>query len=286
MKQQKNGGRRRLRLPFLSPKRPLVMTLELYGAIGAVGPGRKGLSHARVDAAIEAAFRPAKLAAVAIAVNSPGGSPAQATMIHNAIRARAAKKAVPVFAFIEDVGASGGYMLALAGDEIYADASSIVGSIGVISASFGFQEAIARLGVERRVHTAGESKSQLDPFRPEDPADIERLNVILADIHANFIDMVKTRRGDRLKPDAETFSGAFWTAAGAQARGLVDGKAHLADFMKARFGDDVRIKRVSPDRGSLLRRLAGGEAAPGGGVDAGAALGALEERALWSRYGL
>lgn len=286
MEQQKNSARRRLRLPFIGLKRPLVMAIELYGAIGAGGPGRKGLSHAQLDAAIEAAFKPSKLAAVALAINSPGGSPAQARMIHDAIRVRAAKKAVPVYAFIEDVGASGGYMLALAGDEIYADASSIVGSIGVISASFGFQEAIARLGVERRVHTAGEKKSQLDPFRPEDPADIERLDAILADIHVNFIDMVKTRRGDRLTADSETFSGAFWTASGAQARGLIDGEAHLADFMKARFGEDVRIRRISPDRGSLLRRLAGGEAPPAGGLDAGGAFGALEERALWSRYGL
>lgn len=277
------------RLPFIGGQKPRVSVIELFGAIGGAGPGRRGLSLSRVESAIDAAFKPAKLAAVALAINSPGGSPVQSRLIHDAIRRRAEKKKTPVFAFIEDVGASGGYMLALAGDEIYADASSIVGSIGVIAASFGFQEAIARLGVERRVYTAGESKSQLDPFRPEDPKDIERLRHILGDIHEEFIDLVKQRRGERLKPAAETFSGAFWTADPALAQGLIDGKAHLADFMKARFGENVKVKRITPDRGSLLRRLAGGETSAGrmvAGVDAEALIGVLEERALWSRYGL
>ena len=295
MTEEKNAARPFWRkLPFIGPKKPLVTVLELSGVIGASGPGRRGLTHARLEAPIEAAFKPASLAAVALAINSPGGSPVQSTLIHDSIRRHAKKKNVPVYAFIEDVGASGGYMLALAGDEIYADASSIVGSIGVIAASFGFQEAIARLGVERRVYTSGESKSQLDPFRAEDPKDIERLRVILGDIHEKFIAMVKARRGDRLKPDAETFSGAFWTADPALERGLIDGKAHLADFMKARFGEDVKLKKVAPDKGSLLRRLTGGETLGGNAVDAptmtglnpAAVVGVLEEQALWARYGL
>lgn len=271
------------RIPFLGPKRPLVTVIELSGVIGEVGPGRRGLSLARLEASIEAAFKPSKLAAVALAINSPGGSPVQSRLIHDAIRRHAEKKKVPVFSFIEDVGASGGYILALAGDEIYADASSIVGSIGVISAGFGFEEAIARLGVERRVHTAGTSKNQLDPFRREDPKDVARLEAILAALHDEFIALVKMRRGARLKPDGETFTGAFWTAGPAQSRGLIDGKAHLAEFVRRRFGDDARLRKVAPRKGSLLQRLAGGtERDP---LPA-SLIGALEDRALWSRFGL
>jgi serine protease SohB len=271
-------------LPFVGAKPPVVSVIELAGVIGENVPGRRGLTYSRVEHAIEAAFKPRRLAAVALSINSPGGSPVQSRMIFSAIRRAAAKKNKPVFAFIEDLGVSGGYILALAGDEIYADASSIVGSIGVIAASFGFQEAIARLGVERRVHTAGESKSQLDPFRREDPKDVARLEAILEDMHRQFIELVKERRGGKLGADDDIFTGAFWTAEPAKARGLIDGTAHLADFMKARFGDDVKLKRIAPDRGSLLRRLFGGEAhGRRGGVEL---LAEIEERALWARYGL
>ncbi len=275
-------------LPFVGGKPPVVSVIELAGVIGESAPGRRGLTFARVESAIEAAFRPGRLAAVALAINSPGGSPVQSRLIFSAIRRAAATKKKPVFAFIEDVGASGGYILALAADEIYADESSIVGSIGVIAASFGFPEAIARLGVERRVYAAGESKSQLDPFKREDPKDIARLEAILKDLHRQFIELVKERRGEKLGSDDDIFTGAFWTAGPAKARGLVDGTAHLADFMKARFGDDVKLRKIAIDRGSLLRRLLGGDALrQTDGQGSGAAiLGAIEERALWARYGL
>lgn len=280
------------KIPILSSllggDEPLVTVLDLQGVIGQGGPGRRALTYARVEKAIEAAFKPSNLAAVALAINSPGGSPVQSRMICKAIRRAAEKKEKPVFAFIEDVGASGGYILALAADEIYADPSSIVGSIGVIAATFGFQEAIARFGVERRVHTAGANKSQLDPFRPEDPADVERLKEILDDMHGQFIDLVRERRGDRLKEDADLFSGAFWTAGPAERRGLIDGTAHLADFMRARYGERVKLRKVALDRASLFRRMLGGRAGVTAELEAlpEALIETLEARALWARFGL
>jgi len=261
--------------------RPVVSVIELRGAIGDAATGRRGLCLSRLAPAIELAFKPSRLAAVALSINSPGGSPVQARMIHDAIRRRADKKKTPVYSFIEDVGASGGYLLALAGDEIYADASSVIGSIGVISAGFGFVEAIARIGVERRVHTAGADKGQLDPFRREKPDDVARLHALLDDMHAEFIGLVKQRRGGRLGGAEDIFSGAFWTAGAALDRGLIDGKAHLGDFIEARFGENVRVRRFSPDRGSLLRRLT----RSGVGAMPEQILDGLEERALWSRYG-
>ncbi|MGE0408347.1 MAG: S49 family peptidase [Amphiplicatus sp.] len=297
------------RLPLVGEKRRLVSVIELKGVIGETSPGRRGLTLARVEQAIEAAFKPDRLDAVALAINSPGGSPVQSRLICLAIRRAAQKKGTPVFAFIEDVGASGGYILALAADEIYADASSIVGSIGVIAASFGFQEAIARLGVERRVHAAGSAKSQLDPFRSEDKEDVARLKAVLEDLHRQFIDLVRERRGAKLGRDDDIFTGAYWTAGAAAARGLIDGTAHLADFMRARFGENVKLRQLGPEKPSLLRRLFGGEArgrfglgpaglgpaglgpaglgpAGLGLIDPGAALAAIEERSMWSRYGL
>ncbi|MEL7489745.1 MAG: S49 family peptidase [Pseudomonadota bacterium] len=277
------------KLPFSGDEKPLVTVIELNGVIGDVGgPGRKGLSLARVESAIEAAFKPDGLTAVALAINSPGGSPVQSRLIHNAIRRQAAKKKdVPVLAFVEDVGASGGYILSIAADEIYADESSIIGSIGVIAASFGFQDAIAKLGVERRVHTAGESKSQLDPFKPENQADVDRLETILTDIHQQFIALVKERRGEKVKGDDNTFSGEFWTAEPAMELGLIDGIAHLGDFLPTRFGENVKVKRISPDKGSLLKRLLGGEAHGRRSlVEADDVLDVMRTRSYWARYGL
>lgn len=281
-------------LPFTGDEKPLVTVIELSGVIGAsAGPGQKGLTLARVKDAIEEAFKPANLTAVALAINSPGGSPVQSRLIHNAIRREAAKKKVPVLAFVEDVGASGGYILAIAGDEIYADESSIVGSIGVIAATFGFQELIGRYGVERRVHTAGESKSQLDPFKPEKEEDVKHLETILDDLHAQFIAMVKERREGKVTDDGTTFSGSFWTAESAKSRGLIDGIAQLGDFLPARFGEDVKMKTISPSKGSLLKRLMGGEGRYQGALDGSVSLidpdemiGAVEQRALWARFGL
>ena len=276
---------------------PVVSVLELRGVIGAsTGFGRRALSLAGLEKSIERAFKPDDLAAVALAINSPGGSPVQSHLIMRAIRRSAAQKGVPVFAFIEDVGASGGYMLALGADEIYADAASIVGSIGVVSAGFGFHEAMLRLGVERRVYTAGENKTLLDAFKPESQSDVARLDAILSDTHDHFIAMVRERRGNALKEDGEIFSGAFWTAAGARQRGLIDGTAHLVDFLQARYGDDVKLNRVM-ETPSLTQRLFGGRAAswpgpvtapvgerPSGELATFAET--LEARSLWARFGL
>lgn len=272
-------------LPFTGGDRPRVNVIELYGVIGDIGPGRKGLTLQRLERAIETAFKGGGLSAVALAINSPGGSAVQSRLIHHAIRRFAREKEVPVIAFIEDVGASGGYILAITADEIYADESSVVGSIGVIAGGFGFQDAIMRLGVERRVHTAGENKAMLDPFRPEDPEDVVRLKAILDDIHAQFIELVKARRPGKLADDPDLFTGAVWTAPSAKALGLVDGTAQLGDFLRARYGKDVRIRRISPESGSLLRRLlSGGSAGPL--IEADAFLAAAERRALWARFGL
>ncbi len=281
-------------LPFTGADTPLVTVIDLAGVIGeAGGQGRKGMSLKRLEKHLEAAFKPSNLSAVALAINSPGGSPVQSRLILNAIRRLATEKEVPVLAFVEDVGASGGYILALAGDEIYADESSIVGSIGVISGGFGFHEAIRRLGVERRVYTAGENKAMLDPFQPEDPKDIARLETILADLHEQFKNLVKERRGEKLADDDELFSGAIWTGPAALERGLIDGIAQLNDFLRDRFGKDVKIKRISTEGGSLLKKLlAGGDervAGFGGAsalIDAEELMAAGERRALWARYGL
>lgn len=277
--------------PFSGDPKPFVAVIELAGAIGMSGPGRKGLSLARLEKTIEAAFAASNLSAVALAVNSPGGSPVQSRLIYRKIRALAEEKSVPVLTFIEDVGASGGYILALAGDEIYADESSVVGSIGVISAGFGFQEAIARIGVDRRVYTAGASKSMLDPFKHEDAGDVRRLKMILNDLHEQFIDLVKKHRGAKIEKaqtpeDEDIFSGLIWTGVQAKERGLIDGIAQLGDFVRERYGKDVRIKRFSPESGSMLKRLIGGDAARGGLIDPEAVLEAAETRALWARYGL
>lgn len=273
-------------MPFIGPSDPLVTVIELNGVIGGGGPGRKGLSLQRLEKTIEAAFKPGSLAAVALAINSPGGSPVQSRLILNDIRRRAAEKNVPVLAFVEDVGASGGYILALGGDEIYADESSIVGSIGVIAGGFGFVEAIEKLGVERRVHTAGENKSTLDPFKPEDPEDLTRLQGVLDDLHDQFIALVRARRPGKALDDPKIFSGEFWTAPKALELGLIDGTAQLGDFLRARYGKDVKVKRMSPEGGSLLKKLLSGGDVGASLFDADALVEAAERRALWARYGL
>ena len=268
---------------------PVVPVIPLIGANGHMGPVRRGLTLATLAPHIERAFAGRKVPAVALAVNSPGGSPVQSALIHDRIRALSGEKGIPVRAFIEDVGASGGYWLACAGDTIYANENSIVGSIGVISASFGFSEAIARLGIERRVHTAGENKGMLDPFRPERPRDIKRLREIQAEMHGNFSALVRDRRGGRLTgPEKELFSGAFWTGRTARELGLVDGIGDMRQVMRAEFGDKVRFRVLGERRGTLRRRLglADGDAGALSGDFASGALAALEERSLWARFGL
>ncbi|MBF0248334.1 MAG: S49 family peptidase [Alphaproteobacteria bacterium] len=263
---------------------PLVTVVGLSGVIGRAGMGRQGLTLDGLDAAIEKAFKPGKLAAVALAINSPGGSPVQSALIARRIRALADEKNVPVLAFCEDVAASGGYWLALAGDEIHADAASIVGSIGVIYGGFGFTGLLEKAGVERRVHTAGNRKMMLDPFAPEKRDDVRHLKTLQDDIHREFCAWVRERRGDRLRGDErDLFSGAFWTGNQALELGLVDRLGGLHDVLRARFGKTVRIKRVNAGGGGLVRRLLGLGARPD---LAERIVGAVEDRLYWNRFGL
>ncbi len=274
---------------------PTVAVLRLAGVIGQVGPLRSGLSLARLASSIERAFSLRKVAAVALVINSPGGSPVQSSLIARRIRQLSAEKKVPVVAFAEDVAASGGYWLACAADEIYADANSIVGSIGVVAAGFGFHEAIGRLGIERRVYTSGERKSMLDPFKPEDPEDVERLKKIQADVHLSFQAWVRERRAERLKaPGEQLFSGEFWTGQQALDLGLIDGIDDVRSAMRRRFGDEVRLRLIGGERSWFRRRLGmtGTGLAGGSGFSllpaswADDALSAIEARALWTRFGL
>ena len=251
--------------------------LRLEGVIGAGARfGAPALTDVGLAPLIEAAFGRGKPKAVALAINSPGGSPAQSSLIAARIRRLADEKRIPVHAFVEDVAASGGYWLATAADRIHVDPNSIIGSIGVISASFGFHDLLARAGVERRVHTAGEDKSLLDPFRPERPEDVERLKRLQGVIHGNFIDQVKARRGARLAGD-NLFSGDIWVGRAGVDVGLADGVGHLAPTMRGLFGDDIRFRLIRPRR-PLFRRLG----LPG----VAEALGGVEDRAQWARFGL
>lgn len=265
----------------LRSRRPTVSVLRLDGVIGAAGRlgGGAALSDAGLAPLIEAAFTRGKPKAVALAINSPGGSPAQSSLIAARIRRLAEEKKIPVHAFVEDVAASGGYWLATAADEIHVDRNSILGSIGVISSGFGFQDFIARHGVERRVHTAGADKSLLDPFRPERPEDVARLESLQTVIHRNFIDQVRARRGARLTAD-NLFTGDFWLGEEAIALGLADHIGHLTPTMRALHGDKVRFQVITPRR-PLLRRLG----LPGVSEAAAEALGAIEDGALWARFG-
>ncbi len=271
-----------LNIPFLTPRPPRVSVLRLSGAIGAAGRFGGGLSDEGLAPLIERAFRAGRPAAVALIINSPGGSPVQSSLIGARIRRLAEEKKIPVHAFVEDVAASGGYWLAASADDIWVDASSLVGSIGVISSSFGFTDLIARQGVERRVMTAGKSKSFADPFLPQKPEDAARLRVILDGIHANFIAHVSARRGARLKDGVDHFQGDVWVGQDAVDVGLADGLAHAGPKLKALYGDKVRFSPITARRG-FLRRF-GVERAAGAAV--GAVLDAAETRALWGRYGL
>jgi len=279
--------RRRVMPDWVAPA--VVGVVRLNGVIGAVSPVRGGIDLASVAGALESAFTLRGVKAVALLINSPGGSPVQSSLIFKRIRALAAEENVPVFAFAEDVAASGGYMLACAADEIFADESSIVGSIGVVSAGFGFTGLIDKIGVERRVHTSGESKSQLDPFKPENPEDVERLKALQEEVHESFKALVRNARGDRLGKDADLFTGAYWAAAGAKARGLIDGIGDVRSVMRERFGDKVKLKVVG-DKKPLWRRGIGltslqNPATLGEGF-ANGLVSALENRSLWSRFGL
>lgn len=264
-----------IRIPFLK-RPPVVNVIRLNGVIGGAGRLSAGLSDAGMAPVIERAFR-GKPAAVALTINSPGGSPVQSSLIAARIRRLAAEKKLPVHAFVEDVAASGGYWLATAADDIWADESSILGSIGVISAGFGFDQFISRYGIERRVHTAGGSKSFLDPFRPEKPEDVARLKALQEPIHAAFIEQVKSRRGARLDPGRELFTGEIFVGRQALEAGLADGIGHAVPKLKELYGDKVKLVAHGPKKG-LLRRF--------GARIGGEALQAVEDRAAWARFGL
>jgi len=273
----------------------LIPVIRLNGTIGMATPLRQGMSLSVMAGVIERAFSLKDSPAVAVVVNSPGGSPVQSRFIYQRIRALAQEEAKKVYVFTEDVAASGGYILALAGDEIYADASSVIGSIGVISAGFGLHQAIDRLGIERRVYTAGEKKMTLDPFQPEDPEDVERLKRIQKIVHQDFIDLVKQRRGAKIEDAGDDlFTGEFWTGRQALELGLIDGLGDVRSRMREVYGEDVRLRLISPERGLLFRRARGvGVERAGPDLSRGLTQGwadelvsAIEERALWSRFGL
>ena len=268
---------------------PVVPVVRLSGVIASSGLlGSRGLSIESVAPLLKRAFDMRGAKAVALAINSPGGSPVQSALIGQRIRLLAAEKDMKVIAFVEDVAASGGYWLACAADEIIVDPSSIVGSIGVISAGFGFQDLIARYGVERRVHTSGERKAMLDPFRPEKPEDVERMHRLQAEIHDGFKDWVRERRAGKLSgDDATLFSGEFWTGKRGLELGLVDGMGELRATLQARYGAKVHLPVIGPRR-RLLSRFGLGTSVGGTGLDSigPATLAAIEERLHWQRFGL
>ena len=278
------------------PKRlrglPVVPVVRLAGIIGFSTPLKPGLTLTTVARALERAFTMRTAKAVALLINSPGGSPVQSHLIYRRIRQLAAESARPVIAFAEDVAASGGYMIACAADEIFCDPSSIVGSIGVVGGSFGFPKLMDKLGVERRLYTSGEHKAMLDPFLPENPQDVERLKALQRDIHEEFIELVKRSRGARLKgPEKTLFSGEYWTGGKAIELGLADGIGDLRAMLRARFGDDVITPLVAPARGWFGRVQPGVAPSDITGLPRAAdfaeeIISALEARALWARYGL
>jgi len=265
----------------LFKKKRIVPHIKLNGIIGSAGKFKQGLDFSGQEEIISKAFSTKKATSVAITINSPGGSPVQSHLIYNFIRQQAKKNKKKVLVFVEDVAASGGYLIACAGDEIYANSSSIVGSIGVIYSSFGFTELIKKIGVERRVHTAGKNKSTLDPFLDEKKEDIERLKNIQLDLHKDFIDLVEKSRGTKLKKsEVELFSGEFWSGNKAKALGLIDGIGDANQILKEKFGEDVVIKKFEKSKSWLSKKLSSSNDR----VDQ--LTNILEERSIWQRYGL
>src|SRR5262249_328423 len=270
---------------------PVVPVVRLAGVIGFSTPLKPGLTLATIARALERAFNMRGTRAVALSINSPGGSPVQSHLIYRRIRQLAAENARPVIAFAEDVAASGGYLIACAADEIYCHSSSLVGSIGVVGGSFGFPKLMDKLGVERRLYVSGEHKAMLDPFLPENPQDVERLKALQQDIHEEFIALVKRSRGARLKgPEKTLFSGEYWTGGKATELGLADGIGALRATLRARFGDEVVTPLIAPARGWFGRVQPGVagrlEDLPRAADFTEEVISALEARALWARYGL
>ena len=271
----------------------VVPVVRLSGVIGAVTPLRPGMSLAGVAKTLERAFATRNAKAVALVINSPGGSPVQSRQIYLRIRQLAEEKKLPVLVFVEDVAASGGYMIACAGDEIFCDPSSILGSIGVVGGSFGFVELIRKIGIERRLYTAGEHKATLDPFLPENPDDVARLKVLQREIHAIFIGLVKGSRGARLKgADDLLFTGEYWAGEKSVSLGLADGIGDLRSTLRARFGDKVLTPVIAP-AGGMLSGLLGRKSAGAGALAAvdgiqtlpDELMSALETRAIWAKFG-
>ena len=263
-------------------KKKVVPHIRLSGIIGSVGRFRQGINFAGQQEIIDKAFSIKKALAIAISINSPGGSPVQSHLIYSYIKKLAKKNNKKVLVFAEDVAASGGYLIACAGDEIYANSSSIIGSIGVISASFGFQDAIKKIGVERRVYTAGKNKSTLDPFKKEKEEDIERLKKIQLELHSDFINVVKSSRGSKLIDTEKnnTFTGEFWSGSTSLKLGLIDGIGNAEEILKEKFGEDVTIKKFEKPKSWLSKKLSGA-----GESQIDNLLNILEEKSIWQRYG-
>ena len=262
-------------------KKKIVPHIKLNGVIGNVGKFKQGIDFSGQEELIKKAFSIKKAIAVAISINSPGGSPVQSHLIHDFIRYQAKKNKKKVIVFAEDVAASGGYLIACSGDEIYANQSSIVGSIGVIYSSFGFKDLIGKIGVQRRVYTAGKNKSTLDPFMEEKQEDIERLKNIQLDLHKDFIEVVENSRGTKLKKDTgiELFSGEFWSGRKAKELGLIDGIGNADKILREKFGKDVVIKKFEKSKGWLAKKLSSSE------NYSDQVISVLEERSIWQRYG-
>lgn len=265
-----------------------IPVVRLSGAImTGNSPLRQNLSLEGIAVQLEKAFANKHSPAVALSINSPGGSPVQSRLIYKRIRDLAEEKNKKVHVFVEDVAASGGYMIAIAGDEIIADPSSILGSIGVVSASFGFTELIKKIGVERRVHTAGKNKATMDPFQPEKASDVEHIKALQLEIHQTFIDMVKERRGSKLQDNDDLFTGQFWTGITALQLGLIDGLDDMRSHLRKLYGEKTKLNLIQPSRGLLGRKNTGGIShAQMLGAAGESLMNVLEEKALWSRYGL
>ena len=262
-------------------KKKIISHIRLSGVIGNIGKFRQGIEYSGQEETIKKAFSVKKALAVAITINSPGGSPVQSHLIYKFIREQAKKNKKKVIVFAEDVAASGGYLIACAGDEIYANSSSIIGSIGVISSSFGFKNLIEKIGVQRRVYTAGKNKSTLDPFLDEKEEDIERLKNIQLELHQDFIDVVEESRGSKLNKTSgiELFSGEFWTGKKAKDLGLIDGLGNADQILRKKFGEEIEIKKFGKTKGWLAKRLSSSE------DYADKLISILEERSIWQRYG-
>jgi len=276
---------------WISPKYwrnppPRVAVVRLSGVIAERQGLKSGLCLTSLDPVLEQAFGLSKVKAVALCINSPGGSPVQSALIAKRIRALALEKKVPVYAFCEDVAASGGYWLAACADEIYADANSIIGSIGVVSGGFGFTGLIEKIGVERRMYTSGDQKAMLDPFSPEKPSDVKHLKSLQSEIHQNFKDMVRDRRGDKLNgTDKKLFSGAFWTGTASLELGLIDGLGDMHEILREKFGDKVVLKPFKASR-SWRQGLFSSKAGDTLNTLSAEAVATIEDRLVWNQYGL